>query len=144
MNRLTRNLALCVKNNYKTRTIVSFVYAKSIENRRNAGMPNEYLVQPMLCGESRQCNLSIAQTLRFSSDATTLPQLDYEHFCAETLESLTDYIEELVESVNHLSAADVVNKVRVSKCNGKATFYEKNYFKIMKFVINIQNYRMVY
>lgn len=42
---------------------------------------------------------------------STVSQLDYENFCAETLDDLTDYIEELVESSQHLETADVVNKV---------------------------------
>lgn len=58
------------------------------------------------------------QIRKFSStEATaTVSQLDYEHFCTETLDCLTDYVEELVESTSQLETADVLNKVRRSNC----------------------------
>lgn len=40
-----------------------------------------------------------------------LSQVDFEHYCAETLESLTDYFDELVEKFKEFEAADVVYKV---------------------------------
>lgn len=48
----------------------------------------------------------------FTSDARVLNELDYEKYCAETLEALTDYFDELVESSDAFTAADVVYKVR--------------------------------
>lgn len=51
----------------------------------------------------------------FSSDAGTvtpnLSEVDFEHYCAETLESLTDYFDELVEKFKEFEAADVMYKV---------------------------------
>lgn len=56
--------------------------------------------------------IAFMQLNRYSSEVNaSISQLDYEQFCVETLDDLTDYIEELVESVAHLEAADVVNKV---------------------------------
>lgn len=51
----------------------------------------------------------------FASDVGTkthdLSQVDFERYCAETLESLTDYFDELVEKFKEFEAADVVYKV---------------------------------
>lgn len=51
----------------------------------------------------------------FASEVKTeqqkLSQVDFEHYCAETLESLTDYFDELVEKFKEFEAADVVYKV---------------------------------
>lgn len=53
----------------------------------------------------------------------SVSQLDYENFCAETLDDLTDYIEELVESTSQLETADVVNKVSPRTLNDKRPFH---------------------
>lgn len=45
------------------------------------------------------------------SDTRYLSQVDFEHYCAETLESLTDYFDEIVEKFKEFEAADVVYKV---------------------------------
>lgn len=45
------------------------------------------------------------------SETRDLPQVDFEHYCAETLESLTDYFDELVEKFKEFEAADVMYKV---------------------------------
>lgn len=45
------------------------------------------------------------------SETPHLSQNDFEHFCAETLESLTDYFDEVVEKFKEFEAADVVYKV---------------------------------
>lgn len=61
---------------------------------------------------NKQCYLLSLQSNPFSIDATVVGELDYEIFCVETLDSLNDYFEELVESTNELKTADVVNNVR--------------------------------
>lgn len=49
---------------------------------------------------------------KYTTEAdANISDLDYGNFCAETLDDLTDYIEELVESTSKLETADVVNKV---------------------------------
>lgn len=45
------------------------------------------------------------------TDTHNLPQVDFEQYCAETLESLTDHFDEVVEKFNEFEAADVVYKV---------------------------------
>lgn len=51
----------------------------------------------------------------FASEVKTeqqeLSQVDFEKYCADTLESLTDYFDELVEKFKEFEAADVVFKV---------------------------------
>lgn len=44
---------------------------------------------------------------------TTLPQAVYEYVCAETLESLNEYFEELAESAAELKDADISYGVRI-------------------------------
>lgn len=52
-----------------------------------------------------------SQTSTTSSDENQLTALKFEHFCAETLESLYDYFDELVESNSNLASTDVIYKV---------------------------------
>lgn len=79
----------------------------------NHGIIRLFKKSPIQTTLSEQSPLCITQTVRFSSDATEITQLDYEHFCVETLDSIGDYIEELIDSINHLNTADAVNKVSV-------------------------------
>lgn len=109
MNRLARSVILPVKNLQKTRTIASLVAQKVQANHETIRLFNNFPVQTNRLSE--KSSLVTTQTVRFSSDATEISQLDYEHFCVETLDGICDYIEELIDSVNHLSTADVVNKV---------------------------------
>lgn len=109
MNRLARSVIFSVKNLQKTRTIVSLVPRRIRANHENFRLFKNIPVHAML---SEKSSLITTQMVRFSSDSTEISQLDYEHFCVETLDSICDYIEELIDSINHLSTADVVNKVR--------------------------------
>lgn len=61
---------------------------------------------------SAQCN-SFRRSFASAAGTETqqLSQLDFEQYCAETLESLTDYFDELVEKFKEFEAADVVYKV---------------------------------
>lgn len=111
MNRLTRDVAFCVKNNNKTKAILSFVQLKPLKSCRSFALWKKCAVQSMLYQKSSHSTEFLTQAHRFSLDAATISQNDYEKFCVETLDSLCDYIEELVESVDHLSTADVLNKV---------------------------------
>lgn len=113
MNRLTKNLVFSVnKIQNRTRTIANFLPRKIPANRTDVRRFEKLPAQTLLYAINR---LIFTQTIRFSSsDAVTVNQLHYEKFCAETLESLSDYIEELIENVNHLVAADVLNKVTIS------------------------------
>lgn len=112
MNLLTRNIAFCVKNNYKTLATSNTLRPKLIICR-NFAITKQCAVNKLLRERISHNTAFATQALQFSSDASTITitQLDYEKFCVETLDSLCDYIEELVESVNHLSSADVLNKV---------------------------------
>lgn len=112
MNRLTRNIVFCVKNNSKTLATSKTVRPKLIICR-NFAITKQCAVSKLLCERISHNTALATQAFQFSSDASTITitQLDYEKFCVETLDTLCDYIEELVESVNHLSSADVLNKV---------------------------------
>lgn len=63
----------------------------------------------------------------FSSDVKTetpnLSPVDYEHYSAETLESLTDYFDELAEKFKEFTAADVVYQVMQSFQHFTPTIY---------------------
>lgn len=109
---LSRNLLFSLLRNIQNRskTFANVVPQTIVANRTFFGVLNIVTAQENLCANR---TLFVTQTVRFSLDAVAISQLDYEHFCAETLESLCDYFEELVESVNHLAAADVVNKVNL-------------------------------
>lgn len=47
------------------------------------------------------------------SAADTLTEIEFEKCCSETLEHLSDYFDELVESHKELEAADVVYKAKM-------------------------------
>lgn len=62
-----------------------------------------------------QCNhLHRSFASEVKSETQSVSQVDFEHYCAETLESLTDYFDQLVEEFKELEAADVVCKVMQS------------------------------
>lgn len=75
--------------------------------------------RPEELNNSFKALLCAQQNRTFSSTeaASIVSQLDYESFCTETLDHLTDYVEELVESTSRLEKADVLNKVSSSKCS---------------------------
>lgn len=108
---LRKNFIISVRNHSKTRSIACFVRSTAFENRSTIRLAEKIPAQITSCEKSIQFNSLAIQKVQFSSDVSTLSQLDYEHFCAETLDELCDYFEELIESVNDLAAADVVNKV---------------------------------
>lgn len=110
MNRLARNLIFSLKNLKNTRTITSLVPQKTLVNHGTCKLFKS-LSNPMIFCE--KSTIFATQTVRFSSNAIEISQLDYEHFCAETLDEICDYIEELIDSINHLTTADVVNNVRI-------------------------------
>ncbi|XP_055298350.1 frataxin, mitochondrial [Sitodiplosis mosellana] len=107
MNQLARNVIFSVKISQKTRTIASLVPRKTLTNHETIRLFKNLPAQTTFSAKS---SLIATQTVRFSSDATEITQLDYEHFCVETLDGVCDYIEELIDSINHLTTADVVNK----------------------------------
>lgn len=113
----------CVRNQCKIRTIVSFSHSRYLGNSSSANLLNKSPLQSNSPSERIKCNSLTIQIARYSSEESTLTQLDYENFCAETLDELCDYIEELVESVNDLARADVLNKVKMNiNCDEKAIF----------------------
>lgn len=119
MNTLRKNLSIHVKNPHRIRSIFSVVHPNSAgirvndcSNRRGQSIQLN-LNQKCLRTKFNVLNI---QAVQFSSD-TIVTQLHYEKFCAETLDSLCDYIEELVESVNELATADVLNKVKLDLLN---------------------------
>lgn len=110
MNRLLRNLFFSVRNSpNQFRSTVNCVHRRTIVNSACVSL---FEKSP---GKTSWITNSLFATrkVQFSSDAVAISQLDYERFCAETLDALCDYFEELVESVNHLAAADIVNKVNL-------------------------------
>lgn len=101
----------------RIRNIYSFVRPITTENFVNVQQCKTLfvrLISSEIISRLQKCNTMQIQTVQYSSDARDVTQLDYEKFCVETLDGLSDYIEELIESVNHLATADVVNKV--SQC----------------------------
>lgn len=108
---LRQPLKFSIRNHYKSRSFASFVRSTVFENRSTIRIPQKFPVQVTSCDSSIQFDSLVIQKVQFSSEVSTLSQLDYEHFCAETLDELCDYFEELVESVNDLATADVLNKV---------------------------------
>lgn len=113
MNRLARNLAYFTKNQHKPSAVASFLCAKALKNSENVRLFRKFAVQSHLFEKKNRLNALTIQIIPFSSDAVTISQLDYEHFCAETLDSLCDYFEELIEESDDLSTADIVNKVNI-------------------------------
>lgn len=110
MNRLVRNFIFSVKNSYNSRTIASFVRPQTIQHHEPADNQKKLQPQWILDAKSNQCSLFAVHKCQRSS-YSSLSQLDYEKYCAETLEDLSDYIEELIESTSELATADAVNEV---------------------------------
>lgn len=112
MNVLKKNINFYIKNQQKIRSIFSVVRPKAIETSVNIDLCHGVPIQLNFHEKSIRTKYNVLkiQAFQFSSDST-VTQLHYEKFCAETLDSLSDYIEELVESVNELATADVLNKV---------------------------------
>lgn len=111
MNSLARNSVLLLKNVHGSRTIAMLVHQRPIQNLQSDKIRQQIRIQSKYPVTNVQCSWLALQSATFSSDTSTLSQLDYERCCVETLDGLNDYIEELVESVNGLDSADVVNKV---------------------------------
>lgn len=110
MNRLTRNVIFSLKNSKNIRTITSLVPQKTLANHETCKLFKNVSNQMMFCEKS---SIFSKRTVQFSTNAIEISQLDYEHFCVETLDGICDYIEELIDSINHLTTADVVNNVRI-------------------------------
>lgn len=110
MNRLTRNVIFSLKNSHNIRTITSFVPRNTLANHEPSRLFKSVSNQMIFCEKS---SMFATQTIRYSSTAIEISQFDYENFCEETLDEICDYIEELIDSTNHLTAADVVNNVRI-------------------------------
>lgn len=117
MNVLRKNLLFCMRNQYKIRAISCFVNSTTTENSSSGRLQGKSPIQSIWCEKSIPCKSLTIQSARFSSEGPSVNQLDYERFCAETLDELCDYIEELVESVNDLATADVLNKVHLKSLN---------------------------
>lgn len=59
--------------------------------------------------------IRVEQGKRFYSVEEVVDEVTYERVCDETLESLTDYFEELIEDTSHLKNSDVT--YGVGYCN---------------------------
>lgn len=112
MNVLKKNANFFIKNQQKIRFYFSVVRPKVIETSLSNESCQRIPIELNFCQKINRTkyNALKIQVHQFSSDCA-VPQLHYEKFCAETLDSLCDYFEELVESVNELATADVLNKV---------------------------------
>lgn len=118
MNVLKKNINFCIKNQQKIRSYFSVIRSKAVETSVNHSSCQSLPIQLKFSEKSirtKQNALKI-HFFQFSTDCT-VTQLHYEKFCVETLDSLNDYLEELIESVNELSTADVLNKVSAKCCN---------------------------
>lgn len=109
MNRLARNLVFPLKNWHKPRSFASFVCPTTIENRGIVKLFEKWPVQSKLFEKIHRNNVFAIQKLHSSS--VTISQLDYENFCVETLDGLSDYFEDLMEMSPELT--DVVNAVKI-------------------------------
>lgn len=110
MNSLVKS-SLIYQKSLRLRTLFCQSVLKS---RRN--IVHSFNIPKQLPRNDRYHYLISLQINSFSSDATIIGELDYEIFCVETLDSLNDYFEELVESTSKLETADVLNKVRFNNC----------------------------
>lgn len=112
MNVLRRKINFHIKNQQKIRSYFSVVRPKAIETSVHIESCQRVSIPFNFCDRNirTKYNALKTQVFRFSSDCT-ITQLHYEKFCAETLDSLCDYFEELIESVSYLATADVLNKV---------------------------------
>lgn len=112
MFRITRNILFRSKYGVKTKNSICAISStnegsvRSITSLRNN--PNQFRNDV----KSHHLIQSFQPKQFYSSESTAvISHIDYEHFCAETLESVGDYFEELVESTSELETADVLNKV---------------------------------
>lgn len=110
MNRLARNFIFSAKNSHNSKTIASFVRPNTLQYNKTARNLKKLQPQSILGDKSNPCSLFAVHKYQCSS-YSSLTQLDYEKYCAETLDDLCDYFEELIESTSELPSADVVNNV---------------------------------
>lgn len=111
MFRITRNILFRSKYGVKTKNFIRAICStnadgvRSIMSLRNK--PNQFRNYV----KSYHLIESVAKQFYSSESPAVISYIDYEHFCAETLESLGDYFEELVESTSGFETADILNKV---------------------------------
>lgn len=112
MNVLKKNLNFYKRNQNIFRSLISFVRPKATDASVNKVLCRNVSIQLNFYENYARTKYNVLkiQAVQFSSD-NVVTQLHYEKFCADTLDHLCDYFEELVESVNELAAADVLNKV---------------------------------
>lgn len=111
MNVLRRNWIFCVRKPNKIKASQCSVNTRSFVNHALTKSQDEFTLRIAPSVKSIQRSSLSLQKVHFSSEVSALSQLDYEHFCAETLDDLCAYIEELIENSSDLATADVVNKV---------------------------------
>lgn len=142
MNRLAKTVLFSVKKPNNSRIFTCLVRQKVSQTHAINRSFTKLSFQSKLCDKSYWCSTStVIQKCRFSSNEP-VSQLDYEKYCAETLDDLSDYIEELIESTSELASADVVNKViRESIITHSCTNYVTSNL-LNKYTIF--NYRMVF
>lgn len=112
MNVLRKNINFYIKNQQTFRSYFSAVRPIALETSVNIESCQRVPISLNFFEKNIRTkhNALKIQVFRFSSDCT-IAQLHYEKFCAETLDCLCDYFEELIESVSDLATADVLNKV---------------------------------
>jgi hypothetical protein len=78
-------------------------------------------LQPSHEFRNRRVFSVFSKSPEYSSDAPLMDLLKFEGLCSETLESLTDYFEEVVESDPKLSNADVAYSVSLTRISFDST-----------------------
>lgn len=85
----------------------------------NAGLDQVPMTTTMLVQYLSKYHLAVASSVsRYStaveSTSVLVDQATFERTCEETLESLSEYFDELIESSKHLNAADVAYSVSIT------------------------------
>lgn len=118
MYRLARSVLFAVKKPHNSRSLTNLVHQKATQIHKTTRTLTKLSFQPKFGDDSNWCRA--IQKCQFSSN-TPVTQLEYEKYCAETLDDLSDYIEQLIESASDLASADVVNNVIC--CEKKIKFF---------------------
>lgn len=111
MFRITRNILFRSKYSVKTKNSIRAISSTnkgSVWSITSLGNnPNQFKNYV----KSHHLINSLPKQFYSSESTAVISNIDYEQFSAETLESLGDYFEELVESTSGFDTADVLNKV---------------------------------
>lgn len=111
MFRITRNILFLSKYSIKTKDSILAISSTNEGSVRSITSLGNNSNQFRNYVKSHHLIQSLPKQFYSSESTADISHIDYEHFCTETLESLGDYFEELVESTSEFETADVLNKV---------------------------------